>query len=152
MAFNITVVAFGKEPDYADDLILDYRGFDPALIGKVTKGSRHLYIVKTEVPDAQVLHVQIRDEEADSPNMVLVMQDLPLTEIETDPEVYKKTQGQMSKILTETLKRLKVTENYQVTGPYIDDNNVAFTLLDVRKALDDDIAKCERALVAVVKK
>ncbi|MNC57322.1 hypothetical protein D3C75_1069760 [compost metagenome] len=147
MAFNITIVAFDKEPDTSEEKILDYRGFDPVLVGQTTNGGMHFYTVKTEVPGADIRHVQIRDELIDSPNMVLVFENLvPQGGNENDP-IPEMFNERLSGIIKETVLRLGVTDVKQLEGPWFAGGVMAYTVLDVGKALSDDLAKAERSAI-----
>lgn len=143
--FNITVVAFGKEPDLSEEKITDYRGFDPALIGKPTLGSQHLYTVKTEVPDANVVHVQVRDAHVHSPNMVLVFENaFPEKEVVEGSPEYQRYQLRTASIIKETMYRLGVYGDGQMKGPWLVDRVLAFTFNNVDKAISNDLAKAAR--------
>ena len=144
MSFNITVVAFDREPDYSEENILDYRGFDPELVGKESHGTQHFYTVKTEVEGANIMHVRFRDEVVDSPNMVLVFQNgFPEDSMEqtgVPPGMMDRT----TEILKETMIRLGIHSRDQMSGPWFACDVMAITFLDVGKELSDDIANAER--------
>jgi hypothetical protein len=147
MAFNITIVTFDKEPDTSEEKLLDYRGFDPVLVGQTTQGGMYFYVVKTEVPGANIHHVQIRDELIDSPNMVLVFENLfPQGGNENDPlpELFNE---RLSGIIKETVHRLGITDVKQLEGPWFACGVMAYTVLNVGKALSDDLAKAERSAI-----
>lgn len=147
MAFNITIVAFDKEPDTSEEKLLDYRGFDPVLVGQMTEGGMYFYTVNTEVPGADIRHVQIRDELIDSPNMVLVFENLvPQGANENDP-LPAMFNERLSGIIKETVIRLGVTDVKQLEGPWFAAGVMAYTVLNVGKALSDDLAKAERSAI-----
>jgi hypothetical protein len=144
MAFNITIVAFGKEPDYSDEKLLNYRGFDPVLVGKETDGSLHFYSVKTEVPNAHILHVQTRDLKVESPNMSLVFENAFPEGITEDSPFLKGYQDRLQTVLRETMLRLNITDKSQWEGPWFFEGVMAFTFLNVGKEISNDLAKAER--------
>lgn len=144
MSFNITIVAFGREPDYSDEKILNYRGFDPELVGKETAGPLHFYSVKTEVPNAHILHVQTRDLNVESPNMSLVFENAFPEGLTEDSPFLQGYQDRLQAVLRETMIRLNITDKSQWEGPWFFEGVMAFTFLDVAKAISDDLAHAER--------
>ncbi|MNM23099.1 hypothetical protein D3C81_334900 [compost metagenome] len=147
MAFNITIVAFDKEPDISEEKLLDYRGFDPVLVGKTTQGGMHFYKVKTEVPGADIHHIQIRDELIDSPNMVLVFENLIPAGATNEDALTKENSERLWNVIRETVQRLGITRLTQLEGPWFAGGVVAYTVLDVGKALSDDLALAERSVI-----
>lgn len=144
MSFNITIVAFGREPDYSDEKILNYRGFDPVLVGKETSGALHFYKVKTEIPEANILHVQTRDVNVESPNMCLVFENAFPPGLTEDSPFLHGYQERFQGVIRETMLRLAIHDQRQVEGPWFFEGVVAFTFLDVGKELSDDLAQAER--------
>lgn len=144
MAFNISIVAFGKEPDISDEMILEYRGFDPVLVGKTTQGTQHFYKVKTDVPDVQIVHVQIRDELVDSPNMVLVFENAIPPGAKFEHDLPPGRTEELQAIFKETMHRLGVYSIERMEGPWIACGVMAYTFLDVREELSEDLAKAAR--------
>ncbi|MNB61105.1 hypothetical protein D3C76_515800 [compost metagenome] len=144
MSFNVTIVAFGREPDYSDEKILGYRGFDPALIGKPTAGPLHFWKVKTEIPEANILHVQTRDANVNSPNMALVFENAFPPGLTEDSPFLHRYQERFQVIISETMLRLQVHDQRQVEGPWFFEGVIAFTFLDVQQAISDDLALAER--------
>ncbi|MND17271.1 hypothetical protein D3C81_333000 [compost metagenome] len=147
MAFNISIVAFGKEPDISDEMILEYRGFDPVLVGKTTQGTQHFYKVKTEVPDVQIIHVQIRDELIDSPNMVLVFENAIPADAKFEHDLPPGRTDALQAVFKETMHRLGVYSIDRMEGPWLACGVMAYTFLDVREALSKDLAKAERSAI-----
>jgi hypothetical protein len=144
MSFNITIVAFGQEPDYSDEKLLGYRGFDPFLIGKETSGALQFYKVKTEIPEANILHVRTRDEKVESPNMVLVFENAFPPGLTEDSPFLQRYQERFQGVIVETMHRLCVHDQRQVEGPWFFEGVIALTFLDVSKEISDDLALAER--------
>lgn len=152
MAFNITVVAFDKEPDLSEETILLYRGFDLMLVDKTTQGDMHTYHVRTSITGAYIRHVQVRDVQVDSPNMVLVFENIIPEEITIEDNTTAVLRERIQKVMTETMLRLKCTNIDLVEGPYFAEGVMGLCFLDVRIALSDDLAHADRSCITAVKK
>jgi hypothetical protein len=150
MAIHLTIVGFGKKPDLSMEALLQYAGTDPMVAEKIINGPTHYYTVKTKLQDVEIFHVVIRDEKIDSPNLSLVFNDaFPKGIKEDDPLVHARAE-MMGHILGETAIRCgggRVMR--EVEGMFEDDfGNMAYLFKNVKSAVEEDLAKCERAAIA----
>ncbi|MNR11696.1 hypothetical protein D3C85_1280070 [compost metagenome] len=151
MSFNITVVAFDRMPNLDDEMLLEYRGFDKELVGKVTEAALHFYEVRTEVAGANIIHVQFRDEQVTSDNMVLVFEDIVPAGITTAAEIPVDITERLKDVLAETMHRLQCFDADRIESGMCLDRSMAFCFLDVRKVVEDDLALGTRKRFTVIK-
>jgi len=144
MAFNITIVAFDKEPDLSEEKILEYRGFDDELVGKTTQGTLHCYEVNTGVEGAFIRHVQVRDELVDSPNMILVIEGAVPEGAVSKEDIPPGHSQRIQDVFEETMLRLGCPDRHDREGPWFLSGAMAVCFLNVRKQLDADLVKGAR--------
>jgi hypothetical protein len=151
MSFNITVVAFDREPNLDDVLLMEYRGFDGDLVGKETLCTLHFYEVKTDVAGARVIHVQFRDQLVSSDNMVLVFEDIIPEGTTTAADIPVETTERVQGVLAETVQRLECFDLSRVQHGYSYGRSMVFCFLGVKKVIDEDIAMGNRKTFKVIK-
>ncbi|MNP89131.1 hypothetical protein D3C85_15320 [compost metagenome] len=151
MSFNITVVAFDKEPDLSEEKILAYRGFDLALVGKATSGQMYEYSVRTSITGTYIKHVQVRDEQVDSRNVVLVFENAFQEGAVSEDDIPVTLRERTQQALAETMLRLKCADIDRLEGPYFAEGVMAFCFLDARDAIADDLVEANRSLIAAIK-
>lgn len=143
MAFNITIVSLGKEPDYSCEKLLEYRSFDPALIGKVTKGMTSIYRIKSSVQDIQIIHARVLDEQVHSPNLVVVFEIPPKNPELTDEQNIAILSEMIRAVMEEILPRLGKVEQHQIEPPYSSKSVIAVTVLGVADVVNKKLSAAE---------
>ena len=151
MSFNITLVAFGHEPDCSDEKILSYRGFDKDLIGKETAGAMYVYDVKTNVPGAVIRHVQVRDKHVDSNNMVLIFPNVFSNVLSPEDAVFHSTLRLIEGVLFETVLRTQCLDPDKIETLGTFEGSLVICFNDVKQAIEDDTAKASRNSLKLVK-
>lgn len=152
MAFNITVVAFGKTPDISDEKILEYRGFDPALVGKDTEGEITTYRFNSEVPDAHISHIRVLDINVSSPNLVVIFE-LPLKDPSLTDEQNQVVLSDLIKdVMQEMIPRIGGVEQHQIDGPWDGGSVIAVTFLDVADNLNKILSAAQSNAIREINK